>query len=406
MNKFRKKVLFLFALTLIISICCVVIGCQNESLNKANSNTVHATINSSSQSSTEPTESLPPDFSDKANATVEVGSSYIIQVSDNEDKYITSWTSSNESVAVVDDGGKVDALNLGNATITVSYKDGKSSKCEISVVEATDNNDDIYSTCITANSDILAENLMSNMQNPYEIYVNRQMNTVTVYTYDENGDYTIPVRAMVASCGLNDGTITGEFGIYFKNEWNALYQNVYGHYVSGISGDYLFHSVPYLQADASTLETEEFNKLGEFASLGCVRLAAGDTKWIFENCVENTYVKIYDDDNPGPLGKPDTIKISDHSCGWDPTDNDPECPYVNKTPVISGANDITIKKGESLDLTKGISAIDTCSNDITDKMEIIGNVVISRVGTYSVTYSVKDALHRTDVVDITVTVTD
>lgn len=406
MNKFRKKVLFLFALTFIISICCVVIGCQSESLNKANSNTVHATINSSSQSSTEPTESLPPDFSDKANATVEVGSSYIIQVSDNEDKYITSWTSSNESVAVVDDGGKVDALNLGNATITVSYKDGKTSKCEISVVEATDNNDDIYSTCITANSDILAKNLVSNMQNPYEIYVNRQMNTVTVYTYDENGDYTIPVRAMVASCGLNDGTITGEFGIYFKNEWNALYQNVYGHYVSGISGDYLFHSVPYLQADASTLETEEFNKLGEFASLGCVRLAAGDTKWIFENCVENTYVKIYDDDNPGPLGKPDTIKISDHSCGWDPTDNDPECPYVNKAPVISGANDITIKKGESLDLTKGVSAIDTCSNDITDKMEIIGNVVTSRAGTYSVTYSVKDALHRTDVVDITVTVTD
>lgn len=407
MNKFRKKVLFLFSLTLIISICCMVIGCQSGNLNKATTNTTYATINNTNQDSTEPTESLPPDFSDKGSVSVEMGSSYVIKVSDNEEKYITGWTSSNESIAKVDDGGKVDALNIGNATITVNYKDGKSSKCEVSVVEPQDNNDDIYSTCITANSDILSKNLSSgSQQKPYAIYVNRKMNTVTVYTYDENGDYTVPVRAMVASCGLDNGTITGEFNIYFNNEWNGLYQNVYGHYVSGISGDYLFHSVPYLSSVPDTLETDEFNKLGDFASLGCVRLAVSDTKWIFDNCLVGTYVKIYDDDNPGPLGKPETIKITDLSCGWDPTDDNPESPYVDKAPVISGLSDITIKKGESLDLTSGVTALDTCSNDITDKMEIVGNVVTSRAGTYSVTYSVKDALHRTAEVNITVTVTD
>ena len=57
---------------------------------------------------------------------------------------------------------------------------------------------------------------------------------------DENGEYTVPIRAMVCSCGKNNGTITGTFGIYFKHEWHPLFDNVYGQYVSGISGDDLF----------------------------------------------------------------------------------------------------------------------------------------------------------------------
>ena len=232
------------------------------------------------------------------------------------------------------------------------------------------------------------------------------MNTVTVYTYDENGDYTIPVRAMVCSCGKNNGTITGEFETYFTNEWHALFDNVYGHYVSGISGDYLFHSVPYYTTSPDKLEVEEFNKLGTDASLGCVRMAIADTKWIYENCAVGTYVKIYDDDNPGPLGKPDTIKITDMSCGWDPTDDDENNPYNSKKPVIKGAQDVIIKKGDNYTVEKGITALDTCSNDITDKLCVVGNVITTKTGTYKVTYQVKDALNRTAKTDITVTVTD
>jgi hypothetical protein len=36
---------------------------------------------------------------------------------------------------------------------------------------------------------------------PYIIKVNRLANCVTVYTYDLYGEYTVPVRAMVCSCG-------------------------------------------------------------------------------------------------------------------------------------------------------------------------------------------------------------
>lgn len=43
------------------------------------------------------------------------------------------------------------------------------------------------------------------------------------------------------------------------------------------------------------LELEEFNKLGEQASQGCVRLAVSDAKWVYDNCPTGTNVSIYDD---------------------------------------------------------------------------------------------------------------
>ena len=44
---------------------------------------------------------------------------------------------------------------------------------------------------------------------PYYIKVNRQANCVTIYKKDENGNYTVPVKAMVCSVGLNNKTRLG-----------------------------------------------------------------------------------------------------------------------------------------------------------------------------------------------------
>ncbi len=338
--------------------------------------------------------------------TLKQGDIKIITLSSEDLKNLEGWTSSNESVVSVDSGGRIDANAEGTAKITAQLKDNKSLECDIIVTKADEKEYvDTSSTCISANQDILYKNIHGSYQNPYYIKVNRQKNCVTVYTYDENGEYTIPVRAMVSSCG-KDGydTITGEYSIYFQTEWNGLLGNSEGHYVSGISGDFLFHSVPYHSASADDLKTEEFNKLGQDGSLGCVRLASADVQWIFDNCIVGTPVEIYDDDNPGPLGKPDTIKISDHTCGWDPTDTSDENPYKNKKPQIIGAKNITIKKGEDFSALDGVKALDTCSNDITNKMTVTGNVITENIGTYKVTYSVTDALHRSATVDIKVTV--
>lgn len=401
MNMKRSNYLTILFLIMILScFLCGIKGCNTQTKETISSNvTEEETVATFS-------EPQPIKFDEKEPITLKVGEAKVIEISDDEESSLQSWTSSDDSIVSVDDGGRIDAKKIGMATITAKFSD-KESSCEVTVEKADEDADvDTFSTAITANTDILYQNINSSYTNPYAIYVNRKMNTVTVYTYDENGDYTIPVRAMVCSCGINDGTITGEFETYFTNEWHALLDNVYGHYVSGISGDYLFHSVPYYTESPDKLEVEEFNKLGTAASLGCVRMAIADTKWIFENCIVGTYVKIYDDDNPGPLGKPDTIKITDMSCGWDPTDDDENNPYNSKAPVINGAQDITIKKGDDYTVEKGITALDTCSNDITDKLSVVGNVVTTKAGTYKVTYQIKDALNRTAKTDITVTVTD
>ena len=34
----------------------------------------------------------------------------------------------------------------------------------------------------------------------------------------------------------------------------------------------------------------------------------------------------------GPLGKPETIRITNMSCGWDPTDDNKNNPYYDKRP--------------------------------------------------------------------------
>ncbi|MGN0449743.1 MAG: immunoglobulin-like domain-containing protein [Ruminococcus sp.] len=395
-----KKYLFIALLCFIMTVTCLL---------SAFGSVIHINENKSAFSTT-PTEIVTIEnptykIDSKEPLTLSVGESKVIAISKDEEKTLRKWTSSDVNIATIDSGGRVDAKKEGNVTVTALFSDNKKYECKVTVVKAEKEEVDRFSTCITANSDVLKKNLSYNSgRNPYSIYVNRKQNCVTVYTYDENGDYTVPIRAMVCSCGKNDGTITGTYGIYFKSEWHSLFDNVYGQYVSGISGDYLFHSVPYYTKSSDDLEVEEFNKLGSNASLGCVRLSVSDTKWIYDNCANNTEVKIYDDDNPGPLGKPETIKITDLKCGWDPTDDNKSNPYYNKTPIITGAENYEIKKGGSFSPMDKIKAVDTCSNDITDKIVVTGNVVTSRVGKYKVTYSVTDSLHRSTSVDITVTV--
>ena len=113
---------------------------------------------------------------------------------------------------------------------------------------------------------------------PYLIRVNRLANCVTVYSKDSTGQYTIPIKAMVCSVGLDDGTPLENGQITDKYDWRLLFGNVYGQYAVRFNGHIMFHSVPYMKPSNSTLKEGQFNLLGEPASLGCVRLCVADVK--------------------------------------------------------------------------------------------------------------------------------
>lgn len=171
-----------------------------------------------------------------------------------------------------------------------------------------------------------------NSGSPYYIKVNYEANVVTIYTIDSEGEYTIPVRAMICSTGTATPR-SGQYKTKGRYRWISLFGNVYGQYSMQIVGNILFHSVPYTEnRNPGSLEYWEYDKLGTSASMGCVRLRVVDAKWIYDNIPAGTIVEFYSDSNPGPLGKPSAQKISGNvECrDWDPTDPDSSNPWYNE----------------------------------------------------------------------------
>ena len=164
---------------------------------------------------------------------------------------------------------------------------------------------------------------------------------MTVYSADADGYYTVPARAMICSTG----TATPTSGTYSlpgnRWEWKGLFGDVYGQYATHITGNILFHSVPYTKnRDKSSLEYWEFDKLGTAASMGCIRMQVRDAKWVYDNMFSIQAVQFYKDADPGPLGKPSAPKISgNETCrGWDPTDPGSGNPWNSQPSTLTVAD--------------------------------------------------------------------
>lgn len=217
---------------------------------------------------------------------------------------------------------------------------------------------------------------------PYYIKVNYGAQVVTIYQKDSEGNYTKPVKAMVCSTGIATPK-SGVYSIPARWEWLRLEGYVWGHYSTQITGNILFHSVPYLtKGDPASLEYWEYDKLGTYASAGCVRLTVKDAKWIFNNCAKGTKVEFYSDSNPGPLGKPTAKKISsypDYLRNWDPTDTNSNNPWLTYKP-----EEITKPKNE---IQNNIA--NEIKNEVVNEMvnEIVNNVVNEEVNEITNTIS-------------------
>ena len=77
------------------------------------------------------------------------------------------------------------------------------------------------------------------------------------------------------------------------NRWHWFEKfKCWAQYSYRITGNILFHSVLYDEADPDTLRVNSVYALGSKASHGCVRLQVEDARWIFENCRKGTIVRI------------------------------------------------------------------------------------------------------------------
>lgn len=227
---------------------------------------------------------------------------------------------------------------------------------------------------------------------PYYIKVNKKQNCITVYEKDSKGEYTVPVKAMICSTGY--ATPLGVFGSKGKYVMKGLINGVFGQYSTWITGNILFHSVPSARATKDSVSVRNYNQLGTTASAGCVRLTVADAKWIYDKCEIGTLIEIYEAEEPGPLGKPEAVRLPEGS-NWDPTDPDPENPWHEYEPCIETEELYYLYWGEEWKPYEDIKAYDTCGNDITERVELLGEVDSFEAGYYDITLRVTDAVGKT-----------
>lgn len=163
----------------------------------------------------------------------------------------------------------------------------------------------------------------------YYLRVNTRTNVTTAYAKNFSGKY-VAVKALTTSCGTRGKTnaILGTHYTIAKYKWKYMHENCYTQYATRIVGHYLFHSVPYSKPQSNTLWYNSYNKLGNFASDGCVRLRAIDAKWIYDHCPLKTKV-IVTYSKKDPLKKQKIARINTRSKyrSWDPSDPNPRNPW-------------------------------------------------------------------------------
>ena len=172
---------------------------------------------------------------------------------------------------------------------------------------------------------------------PYFIEIDRLNQVVRIYTVGEDGTYSILTRAML--CSTDKWGATPPNGTYKmpgnRYRWSStISSGTYIQYATCISGEILFHSLPYSARKGDALKADAYEKLGTRASAGCVRLLTADAKWIYDNVPAGTPVCFMEGELDEQLMK--TLTAPPLKGGkWDPTDPNPDNPDYDSTYAVS-----------------------------------------------------------------------
>ncbi len=171
---------------------------------------------------------------------------------------------------------------------------------------------------------------------PYFIEVDKTNQIITIYTTSSSGKYDKVVRYMLCSTAQDPNKFPEGYWKLKKDRsnskriWRTMISHgkpLYAQYATQITGDFLFHSIPYTSTKKNALDKKRYNKLGVADSGGCIRLTVENAKWICENCKPGTTVQIVAKKKNAQLTEALKAQLPPPtSSGWDPTDPDPKNP--------------------------------------------------------------------------------
>lgn len=129
-----------------------------------------------------------------------------------------------------------------------------------------------------------------NIQSDTSYLINVNIKNQKTYIYKGKADNWKLVKTYSCSTGITgEDTPSGSFSIKEKGDW--FFSEKYdegGKYWTQITGDILFHSVPF-DKDKTTVLDYTMNKP---SSHGCIRLSLDDAKWIYNNIPKGSKVII------------------------------------------------------------------------------------------------------------------
>lgn len=143
------------------------------------------------------------------------------------------------------------------------------------------------SSALTTN--ILPTNINTlNIESATSYLINVSLENQKTYIYTGKPDNWKLIRTCPCSTGINsEDTPSGSFTTKEKGDW--FFSDKYeqgGKYWTQITGDILFHSVPFSKDKTRVLDYT----MNKPSSHGCIRLSIDDAKWIYTNIPKGSKV--------------------------------------------------------------------------------------------------------------------
>ncbi|MFV0503797.1 MAG: L,D-transpeptidase [Lachnospirales bacterium] len=133
----------------------------------------------------------------------------------------------------------------------------------------------------------------------YEYNADLKNNILFVKELNDKGEYEFTDHYFLISPGLVYGnksvTPSGRYNMKPINdgqytpdgsgEWYRFrrYKSLYVNYVTQFSGNYLIHSTAYSKPNYNAINKKNVEKLGDYASSGCIRMLPRSAAWIWHN---------------------------------------------------------------------------------------------------------------------------